>query len=322
MASKKFTGIYIPMVTPFKASDESIDFGGLNEVTDFLVKNGIDGLIPCGSTGEITAMDADERRRVNAAVCEHAAKRVKVFASTGAYRTKEAVDLSKAAEKDGADGVMVVTPWYMAPSEDELYAHYAAIREAITIPIMIYHNPYYSTCLMTDDFMAKLYNDGLIDAVKERQADVYRQQNLRALTDENFSIFYGYDICPVESLSGWADGWVCGTGNLFPKENKKIYDLAVAAKNDPGKLAEAKAYMFSKIRPYLPLFTKKTSKGQGTPWLAVIKEGLKLRGVNAGAARKPVLPCPEEFKELIVKTLKEYGHIESTSAKPLLAAAK
>lgn len=304
MERKKLAGVFIPMVTPFKAADEEVDFAGLNEVTDFLVSNGIDGLIPSGSTGEISAMSVDERRRVNAAVCERAAKRVQVFPSTGAYRTKDAVELSRSAEKDGADGVMVVTPWYMAPSEDELYAHYAAIREAISIPIMIYHNPYYSTCLMTDEFMAKLYNNGLINAVKERQADVYRQQNLRALTDENFGIFYGYDICAVESLACWADGWVCGTGNLFPKENKKLYDLAKG-----GKLAEAKEYQFTKIRPYFPLFLEKTAKGMQTPWLAVLKEGLKLRGVHAGVARKPVQPLPEDFQVKLKKILNEYGYL-------------
>jgi len=304
MAEKKLAGVFIPMVTPFKASDEEIDFDGLKQVTDFLIENGIDGLIPSGSTGEISAMSVDERRRVNAAVCERTAKRVQVFASTGAYRTKDAIELSKSAQKDGADGVMVVTPWYMAPSEDELYAHYAAIREAISIPIMLYHNPYYSTCLLTDAFMAKLYNDGLIHAVKERQADVYRQQNLRALTNDKFGIFYGYDICPVESLSMWADGWVCGTGNLFPKENKALYDMIKG-----GDLEKAKEYHFKTIRSYLPLFLEKTEKGMQTPWLAVLKEGLALRGVNAGIARKPVMSLPDDFKAKLKKTLKEFGHI-------------
>lgn len=304
MAEKKLAGVFIPMVTPFKASDEEIDFDGLKQVTDFLIENGIDGLIPSGSTGEISAMSVDERRRVNAAVCERTAKRVQVFASTGAYRTKDAIELSKSAQKDGADGVMVVTPWYMAPSEDELYAHYAAIREAISIPIMLYHNPYYSTCLLTDAFMAKLYNDGLIHAVKERQADVYRQQNLRALTNDKFGIFYGYDICPVESLSMWADGWVCGTGNLFPKENKALYDMIKG-----GDLEKAKEYHLKTIRSYLPLFLEKTEKGMQTPWLAVLKEGLALRGVNAGVARKPVMSLPDDFKAKLKKTLKEFGHI-------------
>lgn len=304
MSKKKPEGIFIPMVTPFNASDESIDFSGLKEVTDFLVTNGVDGIIPSGSTGEFVAMSQEEQKKVNAAVCEYAAGRVKVFCSTGAYRTVDAVELSKSAEDAGADGVMVVTPWYMAPNEDELYDHYKAIRKAVSIPVMVYHNPYYSTCLMTDEFMAKLYNDGLIDAVKERQADVYRQQDLRALTDDGFGIFYGYDICPVESVAMWADGWVCGTGNLFPKENKTVYDLAKAR-----NIEEAQKYHFTKIRPYLPLFTENTAKGLPCPWLSVIKEGLKLRGVNAGVARKPVMSVPDDVMARLKKVLKEYGHI-------------
>ncbi len=304
MNTKKLEGIFIPMVTPFKPSDESIDFSGLKEVTDFLIGNGVDGVIPSGSTGEFVAMSNEEQKQVNAAVCEYAAGRVKVFCSTGAYRTRDAVDLSVSAEAAGADGVMVVTPWYMAANEEELYAHYKAIRKAIKIPIMIYHNPYYSTCLMSDEFMARLYNDGLIDAVKERQADVYRQQNLRALTDDGFGIFYGYDICPVESVSMWADGWVCGTGNLFPRENKTVYDLAKARKID-----EAQKYHFEKIRPYLPLFTEKTAKGLPCPWLSVLKEGLKLRGINAGVARKPVMGLPDDVIAKLKDVLKAYGYI-------------
>ena len=187
MAREKLTGIYIPMVTPFN-KDESINFGGIKEVTDFLVENGVSGVIPSGSTGEMVALTPAEQIAINTATVKAAAGRIKVVCSTGAYRTKDVVEMSIAAEAAGADGIMAVTPWYMAPNENELYKHYETIRKAISIPIMVYHNPYYSTCLMSDEFMAKLYNDGLIDAVKERQADVYRQQDLRYLNKDNFCI--------------------------------------------------------------------------------------------------------------------------------------
>ncbi len=304
MAFKKPEGIFIPMVTSFNASDESVNVSGVKEVANFLIDNGIDGLIPSGSSGELVAMTNEEVKLVNRTVVETAAGRVKVFASTGAYRTKDVIDMSKDAEAAGADGVMVVTPWYMAPNEAEVYEHYKAIRAAINIPIMVYHNPYYSTCNMSMDFIAKLYNDGLIDAVKERQADVYNQQVLRYLTDDNFGLFYGYDVCPVETVSAWADGWVCGTGNLFPRENKTVFDLSKERKMD-----EAMKYHFEKIRPYLPLFTEPTADGLPCPWLNVIKEGLKMRGVDAGVARKPVLPLTPDMVEKVRKTLKEFGHI-------------
>jgi len=304
MAKKAIEGIFIPMITPFKASDESVDFSGLKEVTNYLCESGVSGIIPSGSSGEMIAMTHEEQKAVNEAVCKYADGRVKVFCGTAAYRTKDVIDMSQAAEAAGADGVMVVTPWYMAPNELELYEHYKAIRKSVKIPIMLYHNPYYSTCLLTDEFMAKLYNDGLIDAVKERQADVFRQQDLRYLTDDGFGIFYGYDICPVECLSCWADGWVCGTGNLFPHENTEVYKLAKAQ-----KMEEAKKCHFEKIRPYLPLFTKTTAAGMPCPWLCIIKEGLKLRGVNAGVARKPVMPLPDDVMDLLKSTLKKYGYL-------------
>jgi len=304
MNKEKATGIYIPMVTPFNA-DESINFNGIKECTEFLADNGVTGVIPSGSTGEMVALSNEEQIAVNAATIKASNGRVKVICSTGAYRTQDVVKMSKAAEADGADGVMVVTPWYMAPNENELHLHFETIRKAIDIPIMVYHNPYYSTCLMSDEFMAKLYNDGLIDAVKERQADVYRQQDLRYLTNKDFGIFYGYDVCPVESLSCWADGWVCGTGNLFPKENTTVYNLATERKMD-----EAMAYHFDKIRPYLPLFTKPTKDGMPSPWLQIIKEGLKLRGVDAGFCRKPVISeLPADVKANLKSVLKEYGYL-------------
>ena len=157
---------------------------------------------------------------------------------------------------------------------------------------------------MSDKFMAKLYNEGCIDAIKERQADVYRQQNLRRLTDDNFGLFYGYDVCPVECLTCWTDGWVCGTGNLFPAENAEVFKLA-----HERKTVEAMKAHEEKIWPYLHLFSEADSNGD-VLWLQIIKEGLKLRGVDAGYCRKPVLSeLPQETMDRLKATLKHYGYI-------------
>lgn len=304
MKREKLNGIYIPMITPFN-KDESINFNGIKECTDFLIENGVTGLIPAGSSGEMIALTPEEQMAVNEAAVKAADGRVKVVCSTGAYRTNDVVRMSIAAEAAGADGVMVVTPWYMAANENELLKHYETLRKAINIPVMVYHNPYYSTCLMTDEFMAKLYNEGFIDAVKERQADVYRQQDLRYLTDDGFAIFYGFDVCPVETCSCWSDGWVCGTGNLFPKENTEVYHLA-----KERKLEEAMSCHFKKVRPYLPLFLKPTKEGLPTPWLQILKEGMKLRGIDAGYCRKPAISeLPKDVMDNLKRILKEYGYI-------------
>lgn len=304
MAREKLTGIYIPVVTPFN-KDESINFQGIKEVTKFLGDNGVTGIIPSGSTGEMIALTKEEQIAVNKAYIEAGHEYgIKVVASTGAYRTRDVVEMSKAAENDGADGIMAVTPWYMGPNEKELFEHYKTVHDAINIPVMLYHNPYYSTVLMSDEFMAKLYNEECIDAVKERQADVFRQQNLRRLTDDNFAIFYGYDVCPVECLSCWTDGWVCGTGNLFPKENVDVYRLASAKQT-----ADAMKAHENEIWPYLHLFSKPDSNGD-ILWLQIIKEGLKLRGVDAGYCRKPVLSeLPEETMARLKETLKYFEYL-------------
>lgn len=304
MARTKLTGIYIPVITPFN-EDESINFESIKAISKFLAENGVDGIIPSGSTGEMIAMTKEEQIAVNKAYIKAGhANGIKVIASTGAYRTCDVIEMSKAAEADGADGVMAVTPWYMGPNKQEIYDHYKAIHESISIPVMMYHNPYYSTVLLDDRFIAKLYNEGCIDAVKERQADVFRQQNLRRLTDDGFSIFYGYDVCAVETQSTWSDGWVVGTGNLFPKENSTVYKLAKA-----GKVAEAMKAQEELIWPYIPLFTEADSNGD-VLWLQMIKEGLKMRGIDAGVSRKPVMNgLPQEDVDRLKAALKHYNYI-------------
>lgn len=304
MAREKLKGIYIPVITPFN-KDESINFQGIREVAKFLSENHVTGIIPSGSTGEMIALTKEEQMQVNKAYIEAGHEYgIKVVASTGAYRTGDVVEMSQAAQSDGADGIMAVTPWYMGPNEKELFEHYKTVHNAVDIPVMLYHNPYYSTVLMSDEFMAKLYNEGCIDAVKERQADVYRQQNLRRLTDDNFGIFYGYDVCPVECLSCWTDGWVCGTGNLFPKENVDVYEAASAKRT-----AEAMKIHQEEIWPYLHLFSEADSNGD-ILWLQIIKEGLKLRGIDAGYCRKPVLSeLPEETMVRLKDTLKHFGYL-------------
>lgn len=304
MAREKLSGIYIPVVTPFN-KDESINFSGIKEIAKFLADNGVTGIIPSGSTGEMIALTKSEQIAINKAYIEAGHDNgLKVVASTGAYRTCDVVDMSVAAESDGADGVMVVTPWYMGPNKQELYDHYKTIHNAIDISVMMYHNPYYSTVLLDDRFIAKMHNEGCIDSIKERQADVFRQQNLRRLTDKDFAIFYGYDVCAVETQSTWSDGWVVGTGNLFPKENSTVYALA-----QDKKTAEAMKAQEELIWPYLPLFTEADSNGD-VLWLQMIKEGLRMRGVDAGYCRKPVISqLPQEDLDRLTKVLQHFGYI-------------
>lgn len=302
MTKKGLGGVVFPLVTPFDEKEE-VNYTALGQLIDFLIANGAHGVIPCGSTGELVSMTREEQRAVNEFTVRYVNGRVKVYACTAAYRTSDAVRLSAEAEKAGADGIMVVTPWYIIPNEPELHSHYEAIRRTVSCPVIMYHNPYLTGCHVTAEFMAKLYNDGLIDGCKDSDHDIYRHQTMRALTDDDFAIFYGYDNCPAEALTFYADGWITGVGTLFPAETVHLYGLARS-----GDIAGCKAFTLNTMRRYMHFFNEPTREGLPTPWLAIIKEGLTMRGIDIGVPRRPIAPLPDSVRDDLRETLKLMGH--------------
>lgn len=303
MKKEKLGGVVFPLVTPFHGEEETVNYEALDQLTDFVIENGATGVIPCGSTGELVSMTLEEQLQINRHVIEYVRGRVKVYACTGAYRTRNAVMLSKDAQEAGADGVMVVTPWYIIPNEPEAYAHYKAVRESVQIPLILYHNPYLTGTWLGEEIIARMYRDGIIDAIKDSAHDIFRHQTMRALTDDGFSIFYGYDNCPAEALTFYADGWITGVGTLFPAETVHLYQLAKA-----GKIEEAKRFSIERIRPYLRFFNEKTREGLPSPWLAIIKEGLTMRGIPVGVPRRPILPLPDSVRQDLKAVLTDMGY--------------
>ena len=150
MEKQKMGGVVFTLVTPFCGEDEHVNYPALDKLIDFLIENGATGVIPCGSTGELVSMTLEEQLEINRHTIEYVNHRCKVYACTGAYRTSDAILLSKAAEEAGADGVMVVTPWYITPNEEEAYDHYKAIRAELSIPLILYHNPYLTGCWLSE----------------------------------------------------------------------------------------------------------------------------------------------------------------------------
>ncbi|MCA3260293.1 MAG: dihydrodipicolinate synthase family protein, partial [Telmatospirillum sp.] len=139
--AKQFRGTYTVLITPFDESGQKVDLKAMADLVDWQIAEGIHGLIPLGSTGEFLSLSDDEAAAVAETTIKAARGRVPVLIGTGAEDTREAVRLAKRAEKLGADGVMVIPPFYSTPTEDELFAHYKSIGEAIGMPIMIYNNP-------------------------------------------------------------------------------------------------------------------------------------------------------------------------------------
>ncbi len=308
MDYKRIHGIYPPIVTIFR-EDGSIDEAGQASHVNFLIENGVHGVIPCGSTGEFIAMTLEERKRVVEVTVEAAAGRVPVYAHAGHYSTALTIELGRHAERAGADGVMVITPYYLPRYPEELVRHYEALAEAIYIPIMLYHNPHFAGVTLTDRVIADLYLRGTIQSVKEGEGEVGRVSDLRYLTDAGFDIFYGFDAAPIETMVMGANGWVAGTANVLPAEISRIFELVVEEKRVEDAIA-----LWFKIKPYMDLCTQ-PREGKSPPWLAILKEGLKMRGQVGGYPRRPAMTLDEmgEFGQHVKQDLRAalaaLGHV-------------
>lgn len=302
MKNEKIHGIFVPMITGFTAEGK-IDEKSIRGHVNFLINNGVHGLIPCGSTGEFIGLSLEERKTVAEIVQSEAKGRARVYVGTAHYRTDRTIELSRHAEKIGADGVMVVSPYYLKRNRQEIMEHYKAIRESIGIPIMLYNNPHFSGTDMEPDFIDEVYRKGYIQSVKEGEGEPIRVQDLRYRTDDNLAIFYGYDSCVVESLAMGCDGWVAGTGNLIPRHCVQVYNLV-----SENKIRAAKEYWFEEVKPFINLCTQ-PYKGEGSPWLAILKQGLNMIGEHGGALVKPNLPLDQEMEKKLAQVLKKMRYM-------------
>ena len=163
----KFLGSFTVMVTPFAEDGSKVDYSTLRRFVDWQIANGVPGLIPLGSTGEFLSVADEERREIVTTIIQQVDGRVPVLVGTADEWTDKSVRYSREAEELGASGVMVVPPYYASPTEDELYAHYQRISDAISIPIMVYNNPNTANVDLTPDLLARLSQIENVDYVKE-----------------------------------------------------------------------------------------------------------------------------------------------------------
>jgi len=278
---EKFRGVQAVMLTPFK-DDESVDEAALREHTRWLVEQGVHGVICNGSTGEAASLCDEERQLVLEAVIEETKGRIPVLAGTGANSTAHTIKYSQAAERAGADGLMIVHPYYCLPNERELYAHYVAVADAVGIPIMIYNNPYTTGVDMKPPLLARLSEIDNILYVKDASADSKRVGEIKLACGDRLGIFQGCDNIPWESLLLGADGWVSGASNIVPRRCVELYDLCVK-----GEIATARALYYR----FLPLGHMLDSEGLFVQYL---KAGSEMLGRPLGKARLPMLVPPEE----------------------------
>lgn len=233
---KELRGVFTALVTPMNR-DGSIDDGALDALVDSQLEAGIDGLVPCGTTGESATMSAEERQRVIARVVDRVDDRVPVVAGAGSNDTAVAIEHQKRAKDTGAPLTLVATPYYNKPTPEGLYRHYSALLEAVDIPIVLYNVPGRTACDMKPETVARIAELSGIVGIKEATADLDRVAAIRAVTSENFSILSGDDgtTCPFVLLGG--DGVISVASNVVAKEMVAMVHAALDGKLDEARVA-------------------------------------------------------------------------------------
>jgi 4-hydroxy-tetrahydrodipicolinate synthase len=272
-----FRGTYTVMITPF-GSDGAVDAAALTAFTEWQIAQGIHGLIPLGSTGEFLSLSDDEKTLVAETVIKTAAGRVPVLIGTGAEDTREVVRLSRRAESQGADGVMIIPPFYSTPTEDELYHHYKTVADAIGIPIMVYNNPATANVDLKPELVARLASIDACQYIKESTLEVTRVRDIIRLCGERMTVFGG--ILGFESFVEGAQGWVAVASNVAPGPLARLFTLVA----DEEKIAEARA-LYLKWLPVIEAVG-------GQRYVAGTKSLLGHMGFTAGHPRPPRLPLP------------------------------
>lgn len=286
-----FAGLTVALVTPFR--DGAVDEAALRKLVDFQVDSGANCVSPVGTTGESPTLSHDEHERVISIVCEQAAGRVKVMAGTGSNSTREAVRLTKFAKEAGADGALVVGPYYNKPTQEGFFQHYKAISEAIDIPIVLYNIPGRTAKNIEADTIARIGELANVVAVKESTGIM--DQASQILVRSDLTVLSGDDSLTLPLLALGGSGIVSVVGNIVPGDVK-----ALLAAFSAGQIAEAQkwhAKLFPLCRDLLGLATNPIP----------IKTAMRMLGRDNGEVRLPLTPLDAAMESSLQTTLKAYG---------------
>jgi 4-hydroxy-tetrahydrodipicolinate synthase len=290
----KIHGIIPPVVTPMR-ENEDLDLPRLKWFLDHLIASGVHGIFVLGTNSEFYALDETEKQEVIATAVAHVNKRVQVYAGTGAESTRESVRLTRMAEREGADGVSVITPYFVSPNQREIYDHYRRIAEATKLPVLLYNNP--STCggLRIDvETVARLAEIPNVLGVKDSSGDLQNTIEYVRVTPERFAVMMGRDTLIFPALMMGASGAVPATGNIAPKLLVEIYEKFREGDLEGSKEAQRR------LNPVRLALTLCTQPGG-------VKAALSILGTSLGPSRSPVGPLPADKQGKMRAALVEAG---------------
>lgn len=288
---KKLTGAITALVTPFK-KDGSLDIVSLRKLVKFQLSEGINGLVPCGSTGEAATLNSEEYQLVVRTVVEEVRGKVPVIAGAGNNDTVKAVHFSLLAKQAGADALLHVTPYYNKPTLNGLIAHYKAIAKAVSIPIVLYNVPGRTGLNLTSDMTLKIVNtvDHII-GVKEASGNIGQMMEIVKKAPSNFSVLSGDDVLTLPLLSIGGHGCISVIANETPRDLARLIQFGLA-----GDFTKAKKIHYE----LLELMNANFIETNPLP----VKTALFLMGKIEEVFRLPLVPMEEKNKEILKGILK------------------
>ena len=286
-----FKGSNVALVTPFK--DNSLDEETYVKIINFHLENGTNGLVPAGTTGESPTLSHREHEKVIELCIQEAKGKIPVIAGTGSNSTTEAISLTEHAEKAGADGALIVTPYYNKPTQEGLYQHYKAINDKCGIPIIIYNIPGRSVIDMTVDTMARLFELKNIVGVKDATGDLNRVDETFKKIGNEFIQLTGEDGLAYEYNKRGGVGCISVTANIAPKMCSDMQKFSKSQNNDEQKKAEE---IDKKLQPvHKSLFIESNP--------SPVKYAAKLIGLCDDNVRLPLVTVLDETKAEVKKAL-------------------
>jgi 4-hydroxy-tetrahydrodipicolinate synthase len=284
-------GVITPVITVFN-DDESIHEDGFKSIINYLIEHGAYGIFVAGGQGEGISLTPDEKMRLLDLALETVAGRVPVLMGTGAVATHMAIDLTRQAKEHGADAVTVITPYYLSPNQDELFKHYADIMDAVSVPLLIYNNPWRTHLNITPDTVARLcdHSKNMV-GIKDSSGDLSLTIAYKRNTPKRFKVFIGRDQLIYSALCSGIDGAVAATSNAAIDIVTGIYNAYVK-----GDLQESWKLQ-QRLIPLREFFS------QGT-FPVVVKEAMMHQNLPCGPCRRPVGPLTDEKRDALRKLLR------------------
>src|SRR5512134_2107986 len=285
-----FTGSLVAIVTPFRKG--KVDERALADLIEWQIAKGTNGIVPCGTTGESATLSHEEHNRVIELTVEVVNRRVPVIAGTGSNCTDEAISLTKHAREAGADGALLITPYYNKPTQEGLYRHYKAIAEAVDIPLVLYNIPGRTGVNMLPATVARLAVMKNIVGVKEGSGNVQQASDIAQTCGDRLTVLSGDDALTLPMMAVGAKGVITVTANVMPKEMAQLVDSFQA-----GRIDEARRIHFA----LSPLFAALFYETNPIP----VKEAMGMMGKIDPELRLPLCAMGADNRNQLARVMKE-----------------